>query len=98
MTWRLVQARVDLKKRDGTPVAALSLLTSLVRSSQDYLFSVTVDVVESLPAQIQDLTSLRSSDNKEVAQNAQKLADAIAEWKSLDSSGYTAHSLQDICG
>ena len=82
-----VQARVDMKKRDGTPVAALSLLLSLVRSSQDYLFSVTTNVVKSLPAEIKDLKSLAASKDEEVAKRATQLSEAIAGWTSLDSKG-----------
>lgn len=76
-----------MKKRDGTPVAALSLLLSLVRSSQDYVFSITTDVTKGLPAELQDLKTLAASKDEEVAKHASQLLEAIAGWKSLDSKG-----------
>jgi hypothetical protein len=83
-----VQGRLDMKKRDGTPVAALSLLTSLVRSSQGYIFLTATDASKSPQPPIQDLSSLASSENEEVAKRAKELEDAVAQWQALDGKGY----------
>jgi histidinol-phosphate/aromatic aminotransferase/cobyric acid decarboxylase-like protein len=70
-----------MKKRDGTPVAALSLLTSFVRSANEFVFDASPDVTSAFPEALQDLESLPSSDDAEVSQNAAQLSQLIADWK-----------------